>query len=181
MSMYYGDNKSALLSQNLIADALIDLLQTGAFSEISISAVCKRAGVSRQTFYSLFGSKENVVKYELTKSCRYFPDDVRTVCEKRSLIDFCGSYADYIDKNRQVISLLVRNNMMNCLYEIQYKCFVECESFMGDVPGEERTAVVDFIVSGLNVLARNYVLSEKMTQDELSRLMFRLFSGAYFE
>ena len=63
--MYSGKNRTALLSQQLIGDAMMRLLNRLAFDQISISDLCREAEISRQTFYSLFDSKENVVIYEL--------------------------------------------------------------------------------------------------------------------
>ena len=56
--MYKGSNKSALLSQKLISEALLRLLETMPFNDISVSDLCREAQVSRQTFYSLFGTKD---------------------------------------------------------------------------------------------------------------------------
>ena len=69
--MYKGTNKTALFSQKLIGDAMLRLLENTPFAEISVSDLCKEADVSRQTFYSLFGSKENVIAYTIQNSCCY--------------------------------------------------------------------------------------------------------------
>jgi AcrR family transcriptional regulator len=54
--MYEGCNKTALTSQSAIAEALLNLMKEKPYSKISVSEICKRAGVSRQTFYTLFES-----------------------------------------------------------------------------------------------------------------------------
>lgn len=61
LSMYKGTNPSALRSQRLLAAALVELMSDYEYSKISISMLCARAGVSRQTFYKVFESKENIV------------------------------------------------------------------------------------------------------------------------
>ena len=78
--MYKGSNKSALLSQKLISEALLRLLESMPFNDISVSDLCREAQVSRQTFYSLFGTKENVVIYELSHNCCYLPDKDSPSC-----------------------------------------------------------------------------------------------------
>ena len=72
--MYTGDNKTAVLSQQLISDALLSILEEKAFEDISISELCKKAQVSRQTFYSLFGKKENVIAFVLKSQFCYMPE-----------------------------------------------------------------------------------------------------------
>ena len=59
--MYQGKNPTALQSQNLITEALLALMEEEPFQKITIKAVCAHAGVSRQTFYSLFENKEEVI------------------------------------------------------------------------------------------------------------------------
>ena len=66
--MYKGTNKTALCSQKNIADTFVQLLRDNNYTAISVSRICKAAQVSRQTFYSLFESKENIILYELRKN-----------------------------------------------------------------------------------------------------------------
>ena len=65
--MYCGTNKQALCSQMQICDALIRLMERKPFAQVSVSELCKEADVARQTFYSLFSSKENVVLFALQR------------------------------------------------------------------------------------------------------------------
>ena len=59
--MYCGTNPTALLNQRQLAKALFRLMEQKPFSAISVSELCRAASISRQTFYSLFDSKESVV------------------------------------------------------------------------------------------------------------------------
>ena len=68
MPVYCGCNEKALSSQRAIACALLALMEAEPYAEISISALCRAAGVSRPTFYSLFGSKDDVVAYILREN-----------------------------------------------------------------------------------------------------------------
>ena len=72
--MYEGCNKTALTSQSAIADALLNLMEEKPYTRISVSEICKSAGVSRQTFYTLFASKDNVIAYELERKYCFRPE-----------------------------------------------------------------------------------------------------------
>ena len=72
--MYCGTNKTALQSQRQIAAAMMALIQEKPYAQISISELCKTAGISRQTFYSLFTSRDNVMVFTLQERCCYEPD-----------------------------------------------------------------------------------------------------------
>ena len=179
--MYTGDNKAAQLSQRLIGDAMLRLLESAAFSEISVSALCRAAQVSRQTFYTLFGPKESVLTYLLRSACCFEPEPKETACRSADFRMFCKAYSRYIIQKRQLLELLVKNEMMHCLYDVQYESLMGCPHFMHDVSGDDRIYLVDFIASGMNSIAKNYVITG-CTADEafLEQLMYRLFGGGYF-
>ena len=153
--MYKGSNKSALLSQKLISEALLRLLESMPFNDISVSDLCREAQVSRQTFYSLFGTKENVVIYELSHNCCFLPDKDSPTCHSAAFRSFCEGYSRYIVDNSHIIGLLVRNDMIHFLYDVQYRSLLECEHFIGDVSDDDRVFIVDFIASGMNSIAKN--------------------------
>ena len=179
--MYKGSNKSALLSQKLISEALLRLLETMPFNDISVSDLCREAQVSRQTFYSLFGKKESVIAYVLKWKCCYQPEDNNKSCRSAVFRDFCKGYSEYIISRRNILEILVRNDMMHCLYDVQYESFMDCDHFIRGVTGEERTYLVDFIASGMNSIAKNYVLMGcRDDQASLEQVMYRLFGGMYF-
>ena len=125
--MYCGRNKTALTSQRQIAEAMMRLIQDKPYAQISVSELCKEAGISRQTFYSLFDSKENVVIYELLSSHCYDP---RACCSGMvSYQDFLRSWCRYVVDNRDILSILARNHIMHCLYDSQYLTFSGCSCF----------------------------------------------------
>ena len=61
--MYQGNNPTALQSQHWIADSLLMLMQEKPYAQITIQNICKRADLSRQTFYNMFDSKEEVLRF----------------------------------------------------------------------------------------------------------------------
>ena len=108
--MYEGCNKTAIASQAAIAEALIELMKDKPYSRISVSEICKRAGVSRQTFYSLFASKDNVISFILERKYCFRPQDHECCRSSMTLEDICRAYSQYITERRDMIVLLVRNS-----------------------------------------------------------------------
>ncbi|MBQ9033106.1 MAG: TetR/AcrR family transcriptional regulator, partial [Lachnospiraceae bacterium] len=94
--MYEGCNKTAIASQAAIAEALIELMKDKPYSRISVSEICKRAGVSRQTFYSLFASKDNVISFILERKYCFRPQDHECCRSSMTLEDICRAYSQYI-------------------------------------------------------------------------------------
>ncbi|MGI6536681.1 MAG: TetR/AcrR family transcriptional regulator [Eggerthellaceae bacterium] len=59
--MYQGTNPKALQSMKRIEDALVKLMQETPYENVSVTAICKEAGISRPTFYKNFNDKDEVI------------------------------------------------------------------------------------------------------------------------
>lgn len=59
--MYEGTNPKALQSMKRIEDALVKLMQDSPYENVSVTAICKEAGISRPTFYKNFNDKDEVI------------------------------------------------------------------------------------------------------------------------
>ena len=82
--MYRGSNPTALQSQQWLTDSLIALMEEKPFAQISVQELCRRADLSRQTFYNFFSSKEEILHRYLQQQCeqqfaRYRNNDTLTV------------------------------------------------------------------------------------------------------
>ena len=179
--MYCGTNKKALCSQEQIADALIRLLREEPYESIRISAICQEAEVSRQTFYTLFASKENIILYELGRKHRFTPGQTCR-CEGAGLTlrGLCREYSEYIIEKREFLSLLARNHIFYFVSSGLSKAFLECTHFLPGVPDPKRTFAARFTAGGLSGAALTYIeAAEPMSQETLEETFFSLFSGHF--
>ena len=53
--------KRSLFTRQCIGDALLALMEEMPYEQISISDICKKAGISRMTFYHYFYTKADAV------------------------------------------------------------------------------------------------------------------------
>ena len=56
-----SNNEANRITRESIATALLELLKTKEFKDISVSELVRRAGVSRQSFYRNYKTKEDIV------------------------------------------------------------------------------------------------------------------------
>lgn len=179
--MYCGTNKIALASQQQIADAMVRLLQDNQFTDISVSALCRTAGVSRQTFYSLYASKENVI-IALLRGYRYVPEE-EAPCQRPpvcSLTAFCTQFAHYLKDNTSLIRSLARNNILYLIYDSFYASITDCCGFLGTLPEADRQYTAAFIAMGFTGIARTYIeRGASDSADYLEGEILRLFRGQY--
>ncbi|MBQ3669181.1 MAG: TetR family transcriptional regulator [Clostridia bacterium] len=182
--MYCGSNKTAISSQRQIADALMELMSEKPYEQITISELCKSAGISRQTFYTLFTSRENVVVYTLQEKYCYSPNEEALVrppkgaCEVRML---CRGYSEYIRKNRDFLRTLVNNHIDYLLYDSIYEALADCGCFLSKADPRKRKYAAGFYAGGISSVARCYVADECAASGaELEEMLYTLFTGALF-
>ena len=103
-------NPSAIRSKKEITEALISLMQDIPFSDITVKQIVLEAKLERKTFYNNFSSKDDVLDaiintaiHEYVLALTDSPEGPLTV-----IFDFC-------DKNRNLLALLHKNNLLYLL------------------------------------------------------------------
>lgn len=179
--MYCGSNKTALSSQQQIADAFIRLLREKSYDSISISAVCREAGISRQTFYSLFESKDNLVVYELGQIHGFTPGSTCSEGGEMTLDELCREYSSYIMEKREFLTLLADNGIFYRMHDCLYQSFMDCSCFLPNTDRAHRAYAAEFIAGGLSGAARVYIeQGAQMSGEDLEATLRSLFSGSFF-
>ncbi len=183
--MYQGCNKTALCSQNTIAEGFYDLLKEKEYSRITASEICKRSGVSRQTFYSLFSSKENIVAFILSKEYAFNPAKECNCCGAPTLRELSRGFSSFIVQKGDFIELLEKNNITYLLQETLFCGFRHCTNSESceDVDNMiSQELAMDFIASGLTTIAKHYVKNRNgITCEQLEDIIYSLFSGEYMK
>ena len=106
-------------SQNRIRFALLSLMEEHPYSEISVSQICQAAQVSRQTFYRLFDTKDDVLilyLHEIMKEYLLPKVLFDTQCAPE-LLQFFLFFSGY----KHLLELLYRSDKMYLLLHILIK------------------------------------------------------------
>ena len=182
--MYCGNNKTALQSQRQVAEAMMRLIREKPYAQITISELCKIAGVSRQTFYSLFTSRENVMIFTLQAEACDAPEISlpESCCDRSSALRWiCRGYSEYLLRNRQLIKLLVDNHIDYLLYDSFFEAMDGCECFLARTDPCVRRYAASFYAGGIACVAKRYAQEGCVTSaDALEELLMTLLSGALF-
>ena len=182
--MYCGTNKTALQSQRQIADAMMALLGKKPFAQITVSELCKTAGISRQTFYTLFTSRENVMVFTLQAGDCEGPElraPQRPACRGDLLRWLCRGYSEYILRNRALIRLLVDNHIDHLLYDSFFEAMDGCDCFLPNADACIRSYAASFYAGGIACVARRYAQEGcASSAGQLESLLMTLLSGSLF-
>lgn len=178
--MYCGNNKTARASQKNICSALLLLLEEKPFSQISVSELCKQAGISRQTFYSLFKSKDRVITYIFQEDYCYSPQDHDGEGDW-GLKKLCLDYSNYIIRQADFIRMLVENNITYLMYDGLVESFSCCSCFLPHISGDARSYAASFYAGSMTGIARTYIeQGETLSQKELEAVTLALFENNLF-
>ena len=182
--MYCGTNKTALQSQRHIAEAMMALLGEKPFAQITVSELCKAAGISRQTFYSLFTSRENVMVFTLQAQYCDGPElrePERMACRGDALRWLCRGYSEYMLRNKALIKLLVDNHIDYLLYDSFFDAMDSCDSFLPKADSCTRSYAASFYAGGIACVARKYAQEGcASSANQLEMLLMTLLSGNLF-
>ena len=175
--MYNGKNPSALQSQQMLSEALVSLVDSYPFSEITVTMICTKAGVSRQTFYKMFDSKEDVARYVAKRKCLEFELSMIRY-ETLTMEELSAKTFSFFENNRKLIQNLVNNQLQHILLEQAQlaltdllTCF-DCDS--ANIMDESNRV---FIAGGLCSMVMNWAEKDSKTSLESSVTHFtRLFT-----
>lgn len=120
--MYQGHNPSAPRSMEWLDQALLTLLQKEKYSKITVRQICQQADLSRQTFYQMFDSKEEVIEYHFSILFQEFAlkcDSFQNV----SLSEIVRYFFFFFYDQRDFIQILISNNLVFFL-ERQFEVYL---------------------------------------------------------
>lgn len=108
------ENPISVRSKRRISDALLELMQVTPFSKISIKDIVDRAGLTRQTFYHNFETKEDVLLYRLDE---HFEGFLQYLSRKKinTWEDIICCFFRYWQEHADFMHLLVENDQVYLL------------------------------------------------------------------
>lgn len=184
--MYQGKNPTALQSQNLITEALLALMEEEPFQKITIKAVCAYAGVSRQTFYSLFENKEEVIGRRLDQLFEEYRK--RFIEEKRAytIRSLCDSIMECFVEQKKLLSLLVENrlveNRLDTLAREKSEAYLlHLDNIFHAYDHEDRDYAISFLAGAIISMVVYAIRKDDFTDSrKISNLVQKIITGQYF-
>ena len=99
----------AIRSKNALAEALLALMMRRAFDDISISDITGKAFLSRQTFYTNFSKKEDILEYLLNGLFSRYRVQLKQAGGDPD--NFIVDYFIFWNNSREFLALLFKQNM----------------------------------------------------------------------
>ena len=161
-----GQNTKFLM--DCIAQGLLELMREKSYEAISISEICKKAGVGRTTFYRHFsenGSKDDILIYYTASLWTGYCEMRREQVEK----DIWVTLMNFIYDNRDYFTGLKKATLDHILFSIFYKTMGPAKD-----DNEETSYVKSFFAGTVAGITFNWVETGfKKSPTELARTIGR--------
>ena len=162
--------------------ALMEILKTKSFEYITVSEICKKAGVNRSTFYLHYENTrdllEETIRNMMDNFVSYFVPDGKISpinfeeSQKDKLVfiseEYLMPYLSYFKENRKIFLTVFENEKLFGFEETYKKLFDNIFDPILDVfkyPESERKYVMAFYLNGINSIIMEWI-KEDCTKSE---------------
>lgn len=176
--MYTGKNPSALRSMEWIRQALLTLLEGKKYAQISIKEICAQADLSRQTFYQMFASKDEVMQYHFMILFRSFAQECDSF-QQSTIGSIAEHFFSFFYGQRAFVQTLIANNLTS-LMEEQFEIYLGKIALFSSVNERETHGdyTTAYIAGALTrILVHWFEHAFDLTAAELSQLTEDIMTG----
>ncbi len=176
------ENPMAIRSKNALSEALLSLMLTRPFGEISICDVAHRARLARQTFYTNFERKEDILRYLLQGLFqRYYDRLAASPPEPENLLI---EYFLFWGGSRDFLTLLMRQRLGALFQDANRAFFIEDTDILNHIFRAEpwQLPYIKAGVAGITyeLLTMWFTKDEGLSVEVLNTLARNLLSGSLF-
>ena len=176
------ENPMSIRSKNALGQSLLMLMMKKDFSDITIAEITTGAGLSRQTFYTNFERKEDILRYLLQGLFRRFGDKLPAICSTPETLII--EYFIYWDGNNSFLRLLFRQDLGAVFQECNRVFFMEGAGALDHSCHAENWQIpyIKASLAGLTYeLLRVWITEQQgLSVDVLSSMARNLLSGKMF-
>ena len=183
MSMYQGKNSTALQSQQWLGESLIRLMNRTPYTAITIGAICREADLSRQTFYNVFESKEEVLRFCLR---RQYEKQFQRFADQNGITvgEIVGAFAVVVAENQNLLRRMIENQLDSILADEITRCVaLFAGKFVKKEQQGERLAYSEVLLSGAlgRLLVYWFRQDQPISMEQLTQLITEFLEGQLFE
>lgn len=162
-------------SQEIISKALLNLMETSPFDEITVSEICAHTSLVRKTFYNNFSSKEDVISYIVTNLIQQYTS---MIIEQKQFTQQSMSYLffQFGQQNKDTLLLLIKYKLFyifQCEFKEQlpYINRMVPNNSLTDLKDDEVSYIFAFNTAGITCLLELWLKNNlNKTPEEMSTL-----------
>ena len=179
--MYAGKNPSALRSMDCLRKSLLRLLREQSYTRITIKDICAGADLSRQTFYQMFDSKDEVMQFHFSTLFAEFSSECGDF-QCISVSDLACRFFQFFYRHQDFVGVLIKNNMTYML-EQQFERYLRQIDLFREINEQERHPdySLSFVAGALTqLLSHWFQCGFDLSAREAGQLTEQLLKGNVF-
>lgn len=163
------DQEQRRLSQESLQIALFSLMKVQPFASITVSELCKKAGISRMAFYRNYNSKEEVIVDYFKNYVQPFYQYLSGQPQKNPVV-ITRAFFEYVDQHTELFEVLIKSGAESLLIR-EFTNFVS-QFYLENVrsipfEGEYAFYWNSFISAGLYNMTIEWIKNDKKTSIDL--------------
>lgn len=172
--------KIALQSKEWLTNALFELIDKYDYNSITISQICRKADLSRRTFYRLYNSKEDILVEKIASLTSVYLSSIDDTIHVNYL-DMASSYFEFWYNHKNFLLLLCKSNLIDSIFQnLQIKIPGICKSLKRSDNEICNSSLLHYINSfgfgGLNSMILDWIKngmmdSPRVMMDALSQFL----------
>lgn len=167
MAQLTCDHQNSSLIKNCIFTALMMLMETKDFEDITITEIAKKAGVSRMTYYRTYSSKEDIL-------IQYFDEMseklIHAIKEQPELTpyDIYVAFFTFFKENTSLVENIVKANLLQLVLDhfIQFSEYLFQNIIKPDIHDMEIKYRIHYHMGGLLSLTHCWLENGKKESPE---------------
>lgn len=183
--MEQKENQRVAVTKRMLQEALLSLLAQKYINEISVSELCRKAGINRATFYRHYNTPNDI----LSAMGQTYADHLMAIqeeyCGPRDTLVILEESCRYLYAQRDVLRILLRNGMND---SAAAQAFAEifrqsAVSHVVNLAGMDKTAqklVVTYLSNGCFSLLKQWLMEDiRKSPQEIATLLHTIFSRGW--
>ena len=183
--MAHKENQRIALTRRLLQEGLLRLLATNNLDDISVTALCKEAGINRATFYNHY-TAPSALLYEMEQTLVAELKEINKPAKSlEQILDQLERSCIHLKENTALIQILVKFHADDDLEDIVKALARHYDEYRLDSSGthfdpDTMRLVSVYLYAGCYQLIREWVVSDiDKTPKEIAELLVSLVSKKY--
>lgn len=181
------ENQRVVLTKRLLLEALLSVLETKHVRDISVTELCRKAGINRTTFYKHYSTPNDVLEElekEYTAQIMQLQNDQAAMSAEKRIEASCI----FLYENRKMVQLLIRNGMdekmaTTALIRLFQQAAVSAPEIADShVDETDQKLMITYIVNGCYSLLRSWLTEDlPKSPGEIAKLIYRLATHGWIQ
>lgn len=164
-------NITNAMTKDMVAHALLALMEEYPYQKITISDIAKKAEVDRSTYYRNFHSKEDIIEYFFDRILQEFLDSFSDFSSIDYTIYFYSIFSIFYAYKKEVL-LIYKTSLASCLLEALSKRF-RFSQYSEEAPVPKQYEI-SYIIGGIyNCLMLWMARDMEETPEQMSEIALR--------